>query len=358
MLLLILALAAAPASSPGTQEPAARTLSPVIVSPAAKPGQADATVEMDDETAAGEFVAVWPAAAYNTRADGKVMLSCKINIHGLAEWCGIKTESPAGKGFGAAALQMRPTFKLKPAMGADGPMEAMMTIAVKFKAPDPQFDSGTNFLANRMPMNAVTMLSRPVWAEAPSFSDLAAAYPAQGGNQEGYVVAHCQVLSSGLLKNCQMVKEFPAKKGFAHAAMGIVHKFKVTTELATAPHSTPIWVDIPIRMPPPAETQGHPVISPNWLTGVDPRSAPGVFPPEAVAKGLTTGRGVANCIVAADGSMSACTPDAGDPDGLGFSEAVAKLALLLKVNRWSADAGPVDGGQVRVAIRINLKTGR
>src|SRR5471030_845086 len=234
MLAQILALALAAAAAPAPDTPA-RTVSPVTVTSQGPKPPIDATVDMQsDDKASGEFVAIWPGAAYRAGADAKVILSCKINIHGLAEWCGIKSESPAGKGFGAAALQMRPTFKLKPAMGADGPMEAMMTIAVKFKAPDPQFDSGTNFLANRMPMNAVTMLSRPVWAEAPSFSDLAAAYPAQGGNQEGYVVAHCQVLSSGLLKNCQMVKEFPAKKGFAHAAMGIVHKFKVTTELATA----------------------------------------------------------------------------------------------------------------------------
>ena len=352
MLLLILALAAA---APPV-DPTAKTVSPVTVSPSTKPGQADATVEMDDEIASGEYVAVWPGAAYRAGADGKVMLSCKVNIHGLAEWCGVKTETPAGKGFGASALQMRPTFRLKPAMGADGPMEAMMNIAVKFKAPDSQFDSSTsNFMSNRMPMNKVTMLSRPVWAQAPGFADLAAAYPARAGTEEGYVVAHCQVLATGALKNCQMVKEFPAKKGFAQAAMGVVHKFRVIPELATAPHSTPMWVDVPIRIPPPPQDQGHPQISPNWLTGVDPKTTPGLFPPEAIAKGLTTGRGVANCIVAADGSMSSCAPDAGDPDGLGFSEAVAKLALLLKVNRWSADAGPVDGGQVRVAIRINLK---
>ena len=94
---------------------------------------------MDEEIASGEFVAVWPGAAYRAGADGRVMLSCKINVHGLAEWCGVKSESPAHQGFGAAALQMRPTFKLKPATGADGPIEAMMNIAVKFKAPDSQF---------------------------------------------------------------------------------------------------------------------------------------------------------------------------------------------------------------------------
>ena len=112
-----------------------------------------------------------------------------------------------------------------------------------------------------------------------------------------------------------MVKELPIKRGFAKAAMTIVHKFKVTSELATAPHSTPMWVDVPIRMPPPSEIHGHPDISPSWLTGVDPKTTPAVFPPEAAAKGLTSGRGVARCLVAVDGSMTSCAPEAGDPDG-------------------------------------------
>jgi TonB family protein len=355
MLAQILALFAA-AAAPAIPAPQ-NTVSPLVIPAQQGRATANATIQMESEdTAAGEFVAVWPGAAYRRGADGHVMLSCKIDIHGLAEWCGVKSESPAGQGFGAAALAIRPTFKLAPAMGADGPVEAMMTIAVKFRSPDTQLDvKGQNFFGNRMPMNAITMLSRPVWAEAPSFEDLARAYPAKAGTAEGYLVAHCQVMPAGDLRNCQIVKELPAKLGFSKAAMTVVHKFKVTPELAQTKHSNPLWVDIPIRMPPPAAIQGHPPISPNWLTGVDPASAPGVFPPEAVAKGLTSGRGVAQCIVAADGSMASCAPQAGDPDGLGFSEAVAKLALLLKVNRWSADAGPVDGGEVRVAIRIDLK---
>ncbi len=48
-------------------------------------------------------------------------------------------------------------------------------------------------------------------------------------------------------------------------------------------------------------------------------------------------------------------PEAGDPDGLGFSEAAAKLASTMRMNLWSADGAPVEGGVVHIPIRLNLK---
>ena len=59
---------------------------------------------------------------------------------------------------------------------------------------------------------------------------------------------------------------------------------------------------------------------------------------------------------APDGSLTGCTPEAGDPAGLGFSEIAAELASTMKMNPWSADAAPVDGAVVRVAIRLKLKS--
>ena len=53
--------------------------------------------------------------------------------------------------------------------------------------------------------------------------------------------------------------------------------------------------------------------------------------------------------------MSACAREAGDPNGLGFSEAAVKLAATLKMNLWSADGAPVVGGVVHIPIRLNLK---
>jgi hypothetical protein len=112
-----------------------------------------------------------------------------------------------------------------------------------------------------------------------------------------------------------------------------------------------------MRLLPPAPGDERVIHAPRWITGVDPKSVPKLFPPEAVAQGLTTGRGVARCTVGADGVLTACAPEPADPDGLGFSEAAVRLASGMKMNLWSADGAPVEGGVVHIPIRLNLKGG-
>ena len=56
----------------------------------------------------------------------------------------------------------------------------------------------------------------------------------------------------------------------------------------------------------------------------------------------------------ADGALTDCAPDAAQPEGMGFSEAVVKLAPMMKVNLWSADGAPVRGGTVRVPFDFKL----
>ncbi len=352
---LVTLLLAAAAPDPQAAKP--NTVSPVTVTArSAKAQPADATFDMaSDDSAGGDFVAVWPGNTYTNGLDGHVKLRCNIDIHGLAEWCEVASEIPAGKGFGAAALELRTSFKLSPAAGPDGPISSIKTLSIRFRAPNRDFDmaAGT-FHGNPMAMQAITMLNHPQFSEAPNFDDVAQAYPVHDLDLEGYAVAHCQVLSNGELKMCGIVKEVPNHHGFGKAALAIVHKFRIAPQWATAPHSKPLWTDIPIRFEPPSEALERRVTAPKWLAGWDPTSHPGVFPPEAVAKGLNTGRGVAECLVRPDGGMRACTALPGDPDGLGFSEAAARLASLLKINLWSADAGPVAGGKLRIAIRLNL----
>jgi TonB family protein len=383
--LLALFAAVAPVAAPNAAP--ARTVSGVVVtatpstSIAAHP---DATIDSagGDDDAHGDAVAIWPRGAYNASMSGRVTLSCRVDTHGLAEWCKVIGEQPQGKGFGRAALEMRPTFKLTPAPGPDGqPITAMMTVNVGFKAPDFQLDPtgiaqsqashqgpgamapiGPQATGNRLEMHAVIMVDDPVWTSAASFDDLARAYPAKGGGAEGYAAAHCQVERSGReaggLLHCQIIKEAPKGQGFGQAALSLMTKFRVMpAALARAPHGAPLWVDVPVRLSPPQKVAEHTVTAPIWLLNVDPDAAPRVFPPEAAARGLTTGRGVARCTVAADGTIGACVPEPGDPDGLGFSEAAAKLATAMRMNLWSADGAPVEGGVVHIPIRINLKTG-
>jgi hypothetical protein len=135
----------------------------------------------------------------------------------------------------------------------------------------------------------------------------------------------------------------------------LARKFRLAPQLVQMKPGVELWVDIPIRFPPPGADQPRTVASPTWTASYDPGTALKVFPPEAAAKGLTTGRGVARCVVAPDGALTDCTPETADPEGLGFSEVAAKLASSMKMNPWTSDAAPVDGAVVRVAIRLNLK---
>ena len=369
MLALLLALAAAGAPAADPAKP--NTVSPVQVTAPPKAGPPpDLKIDMQggDEDV-DQQVVIWPGAAYQARLNGRVTLRCEVDVHGLAERCQVVSESPAGKGFGKAALEMRPTFKLPPLQGPDGPVKAMRTIALTFKAPDTRLDLGNqgigrgglidaskmSLTGNPLQMRAVTMLDAPVWSAAADFDDLARAYPAKAGGIEGYAVAHCRVLRSGVLDTCQLIKETPEHQGFGAAALSLTPKFKVAPGLAAAPHRDALWVDVPIRFPPPAELAERTVMAPMWLVGLDPRTTPKLFPPEAVASGLTTGRGVARCTVGADGVMTACAPERGEPDGLGFSEAAAKLASGMKINLWSADGAPVEGGVIHIPVRLNLK---
>jgi beta-lactamase regulating signal transducer with metallopeptidase domain len=364
-----------PALAAGAQDATLpKSVSPLVVPGQGKTPPADAKIDMQGgEDDIGHGVAIWPRTAYQVRLDGRVTLRCRIDGHGLAERCDIASEIPKGKGFGKAALQMRTTLKLPPALGPDGPVDAIKYIAISFRAPKTRIElNGTrvdmaaheidasqtqiSYANNPLVMRPVTMLDYPVWTQAANFDDLARAYPPKGGGEEGYAVAHCKVRSTGALDGCQVIKEAPEGRDFGKAALALASKFRVAAELATPRHSAPLWVDLPIRFPPPGAVD-RTVTAPSWVTIIDPRATPKIFPPEAVKSGLISGRGVARCVVGADGALTQCAPEAAEPAGLGFGEAAAKLASTMKMNLWSADAAPVEGGVVHIPVRLNLKGG-
>jgi beta-lactamase regulating signal transducer with metallopeptidase domain len=366
---IVLALAGASAGS---------SVSPLVVTSQGKGPPADIRIDMAGSTDdPGQAFAIWPETAYQGKYDGWVSLRCRFGVHGLAERCEVASETPTGRNFGKAALEMRTTFKIPPAMGADGPIEATKTVAIRFRAPNTRFEqtrtappfqefgqigqgrTSTDIVSgNPLAMRRVTMLDYPVWAQAASFDELAGAYPAKGGGVEGYAVAHCAVQRSGALSGCEVIKEEPERRDFGQAALKLAKsKFRVDPKLAATHHGSELWVDVPIRMPPPTQLADRTVMAPAWITGVDARTTPKIFPPEAVASGLTTGRGIARCAVGADGILTNCAPESAEPAGLGFAEAAAKLATGMKMNLWTYDAAPVEGGVVHVPIRLNLKGG-
>jgi TonB family protein len=379
-LIIVLAVAWAGAREAGAQEkpPAPHVVAPVTVTPAPPP--AAATLKMGADEESTELLAVWPATAYHVGDAGRVTLSCKIDVYGLAETCSVLSETPERKGFGRAALELRPTIKLAPPRGPDGaPVAKVMTIAVRFEPPKKELVGTEGSAAeitsmrdtaamaraltprsgNPLQMHAVTMVDNPVWRAAADFDDLARAYPARGAGSDGYAVAHCRVVRdgdrAGSLRDCETIKEDPEKKGFGPAALALAGKFRVAPDsLSRAPHGAPLWVDVPVRFPAQDRLSDHTVTAPVWAVGLDGRAVQKVFPPEAAAQGVISGRGVVRCDIDAGGALANCSAEPADPDGLGFSEAAIKLASRLRLNLWSADGAPVIGGVIHIPVRLNL----
>jgi TonB family protein len=375
-LLFALAAHGAPASGP-------REVSPLVVVPQPKDApHPDATVVVgsDQDSMRGQAVSIWPAGALQAGANGYVTLACRIDAHGLAEACRVIYENPRGRGFGKAALALRPTFKVAPPRGPDGPEPATLNIAVAFRAkamqsnfqdvfrvasgraavPEDSLDpsqnvghhemNGRNLVVYDNPITTrrMTMLTEPAWGRAPGFDAWASAYPAAGGGVEGYVVVHCRVQASGALQRCAVVKETPVGHGFGKAALALAARFQASPQaMAQAPHGAPVEVDVPIRFAPPAEAADRTVRAPVFLAGADPESLAHTLPP-----GRSGSQGaVVTCKVAADGALSDCGIELTSPDGLDFDEAAVRLASRLRVNLWSAEASPVVGGTIHLPVR-------
>jgi TonB family protein len=389
MLIAGMLLLAILAEDPPAPAPPRTEVSPLVVTapPKTAPPAADATVVVgsDQDNLQSQGVSIWPTAAREAGLSGRVILRCKVDVHGLAESCAIAYESPPGRGFGGAALALRPLLKLTPRTGPDGPTEATMNIAINFDRQETQSnlrevmaraagpggvppESGgalaregvgeTNardlvVYHNPVATRRVTMMDSAAWVQAPTFEDLAAAYPSEGAGLEGYAVAHCKAERTGVLSRCAVAKEVPVGHGFGKAVLGLAPRFRISPEaMAQAPQGAPVEVDVPVRFPSAAEAKDRTVRAPVWVAGADPQSQMRDFP-TAVAKKDSPGA-VVQCRVGTGGALTACAIELTSPDGLDFDDAAVKLASRLKMNLWSAEAGPVEGGVVHLPVNLAL----
>ena len=119
-LLLALAQAAAPAEVPATPLP------PAFVAPGFERTPTEA-----------EAVAAYPPEAEAERLSGEVRLRCGVTHLRQLNDCRVTAETPAGKGFGAAALKMAPYYRLKPTLSDGRPIAGGGTIelGVRFEPP-------------------------------------------------------------------------------------------------------------------------------------------------------------------------------------------------------------------------------
>lgn len=84
----------------------------------------------------GEDVArVYPAAALKEMVTGSALMTCAVDEDGYLADCVIDDETPAGAGFGNAALEVSAYMRMFPATNYGVPVRSSITIPVRFVPP-------------------------------------------------------------------------------------------------------------------------------------------------------------------------------------------------------------------------------
>ena len=334
LLATILAALAGPAVVAQTTPPPTAKAEPVITKPEwlRKPSGADISN-------------VWPAEAARKGVGGKALISCIVNVTGTLRNCTIVSETPEGLGFGPAALMLAGSFQMKPRMVDGKPVEGA-TVRIPLSFAGGYRSSGGATAAG---------INAPVWMKAPSFADMAAAWPRSAGDiAEGGATLRCRIMSTGYLKDCQRLAQLPSGKGFGDAAMELVGRFQLYMAPEEAARVKNGLVNVPFRFLNPAtpEGQARKVSKPRWIVQINPEKVLALYPDKAADAGIRKGSGAADCLVAVDGKLTDCKVARETPADLGFGPAAVAIAGVMQMNPWTDDGRPVDGARIRLPINF------
>lgn len=287
-----------------------------------------------------DLATVWPMAGVGR--DGAATIRCRVSIRGQLYKCVVVSETPPGLGFGGAAILLASRFEMKPLTINGRPAEGYVAIPIQFKGRD--MDTG---LAG----NRIEVIVRPVWRDAPSAAEVAAAYP-KGKTQPAQVVLSCAIRADKGLRDCDIRSGDMAFRG---AARRLAERFRLDLP-ADQPARPKLRVNLPIHFGGPGAAANRPdaVRAPQWRRVIDPAKLQALFPQAAADAGLRKGRGVAECVVAAQGEIEGCRPKSASPEGFGFAEAAVLVVDALAISPWTGEGQPAEGAKITVPVNFVL----
>lgn len=290
---------------------------------------------------ASDLLAVFPREALRRGTSGQATVACLVGLQGALFDCLTLGEAPQGMHFGDAALALTPQFLMRPATKDGKPVVAEVRIPINFKTSGP---------ADPGPATPVVSAAM-VWAEAPTYADVIAAYPekAKAAHTGGRATLYCEFLSNGRLKSCSGVNEEPFGKGFHAAAMKLIHKFR-----AYPPADGKGFRDATIQLPftfPPAILDGVKTVGrPLWAGLPTAEEVTAAF--AGAPKNVGTVRVLLNCSIEQGGAVTGCKVTSETPAGKGFGQAALALAAKVRISTWTNEGLPVVGGEVNIPIRF------
>jgi hypothetical protein len=167
-----------------------------------------------------QFATAYPKQAWDANQDGKVTLKCAALPSGYMTDCGIGEESPAGAGFGAAAMKLSPFFQMGSASIKGGQAVTLSLV----------WSTSGSFPALPSPLPRRDTKPGDIdWLSKPDSASFGRAYPERAARMEksGRAVMKCQLGADGFLTGCQITLEEPAGYGFAEATLKLAPMFQM-----------------------------------------------------------------------------------------------------------------------------------
>lgn len=290
-----------------------------------------------------DLLVVWPKDAVKRGAGGTGVVHCTVSAQGALYACTVVSEQPAGSGFGAAAVALTPQFLMSPGIKGGKPVAYDgVTIPVKFMSFTPN-----------MSRPSASVVSNVGWLAAPTYAEVAAAYPERARERKvgGQATMRCEFKADGRLDDCSVLGETPRGLGFGWAARTLVPKFQGPDSFGGGESAKGAVVQVPIAFPVEMLSGGEPVVGkPRWIAAPTAEVMQAAIPASAIAAGVTTARVVMGCQIKPDGALDECVVRSEDPVGHGFGAATLGISPAFRVSIWTNEGLPTIGARAIVPI--------
>jgi TonB family protein len=309
-------------------------------------------------------LAVYPAAAKAAGVEGSATLTCARDAHMALKGCVVASETPAGQGFGQAALALAARSPDNPALDVHNPaLVGPQSLTVAFRLRPPSVDPDLSQMAH--------LIANPSVLRAPTAQDLWAYYPAAAYRAltSGHVALQCDAGVDGRLAACAVAEETPRGQHFGDAALRLARLYRVSPMKRDGEAIDGAQVRVPIdfdataaafvglaRSEAPAEgaaaTDVDLAAPPrHWLSVPSDYDIARVYPDRAT-RAFIWGQVVLQCTVAADGALQGCSVASEGPSDWGFGAAALALAP-----RFRLDVASPRGDPSQVGARITVPIG-
>lgn len=325
-------------------------------------GSAQAVQDRDPDwlrqPTAEDIESIYPRAAVRKGSDGNARISCIVTVDGGLRDCRIEKETPAGLGFGQAALTLVQQFGMRPAIRNGKVVEERVNIPVGF------IGAGTR-TGSHIPGDTTQGMQRVArnvpWLKAPTFAQMTQAFPsrAKERNLVGRATLSCTFRSDGGLNACFVTNEDPIGLGFGAAAKTLVEEFQAQPTTPEGQSLNRASVQIPFTFNQPMMQGGQPatINAPKWAAMPTNADFGAAFPSKARGADIERSRVVLLCVVASGGGLEGCRVTTETPAGLGFGEAALSLSTKFRLNAWTEDGLPTAGSAIRLPIAYEIKGG-